>query len=46
VVEELIPGRDGKVCPLKLKMASSVLLKPIQRLHPLEIYGKGIPKPD
>jgi hypothetical protein len=44
VVEELIPGRDGEVCPLKLTTASSVLLRPIHRIYPLEIYDKGIPK--
>jgi hypothetical protein len=43
VVEELIPGRDGEVRLLKLKMASHVPLRPIQRIYPLEIYDKGIP---
>jgi len=37
VVEELIPGRDGEVRLVKLT-ASGVLLRPIQRFYPLEIY--------
>jgi len=44
VAEELIPGRDGEVRLLKLKTASHVLLSLIQRIYPLEIYDKGIPK--
>lgn len=44
VVEELIPGRDGEVHLLKLKTASRVLLRPIQRIFPLDIYDEGIPK--
>jgi hypothetical protein len=44
VAEELIPGRDGKVCLLKLKTASHVLLRPIQRIYPLDIYNGRIPK--
>lgn len=42
--EELIPGKDGKVRLLKLKMASRVLLRPIQRIYPLDIYDEGILK--
>jgi hypothetical protein len=41
---ELIPGRDGEVCPLKLTTASSVLPRPIQRIYPLEIYDKNLTK--
>jgi hypothetical protein len=44
VVEEFIPGRNGEVRLLKLKTASHVLLRPIQRIYPLEIYDEGIPK--
>jgi hypothetical protein len=44
VVEELIPGRDGEVHRLKLKMASRVLPRPIHRIYPLDIYNEGIPK--
>jgi hypothetical protein len=44
VAEELIPGRDGEVRLLKLKTASHVLVSLIQRIYPLEIYDKRIPK--
>ena len=45
VVEELIPGRDGKLGLMKLKTAFGLLLTPIHRIYPLEIYNKEIPKP-
>jgi len=32
VVEELIPGRDGEVWLVKLRTASGILLRPIQRV--------------
>jgi len=38
VVEELIPGRDGEVRLVKLRTASGVLLRPIQRVYPLEMH--------
>lgn len=41
MVEELITGRDGEVHLVKLKTASDVLLRPIQRVYALEIYEKG-----
>jgi len=41
VVEELIPGRDGKVRLVKLRTASGILLRPVQRIYPLEITMKG-----
>ena len=44
MAEELIPGKDGKVRLLKLRTASHVLLRPIQRIYPLDIYDEGIPK--
>jgi len=46
VVEELIPGRDGEVRLVKLRTASGVLLRPIQRVYPLEIYDEEPPKSD
>jgi len=46
VVEELIPGRDGEVRLVKLRTASGVLLRPIQRLYPLEIYEEELPISD
>lgn len=44
-VEKLIPGRDGKVRLVKLRTASSTLLRPVQRIYPLEIYDEGVPVP-
>jgi len=38
VIEELIPGRDGEVRLVRLRTASGVLLRPIQRVYPLEIH--------
>jgi hypothetical protein len=46
VVEELIPGRDGEVRLVKLRTALGVLLRPIQRVYPLEIYDEEPPKSD
>jgi hypothetical protein len=43
VVEELIPGRHGKVRLVKLRTASGILLRPVQRIYPLEIYDEGVP---
>ncbi|GFS79241.1 DUF5641 domain-containing protein [Nephila pilipes] len=37
---ELIPGRDGKIRAVKLKAQHGTVLRPIQRLYPLEIYSK------
>jgi len=42
VVEELIHGRDGKVRLVKLRTASGTLLRPVQRIYPLEIYDEGV----
>jgi hypothetical protein len=42
VVEELIHGRDGKVRLMKLRTAFGTLLRPVQRIYPLEIYGEGV----
>jgi hypothetical protein len=45
VVEELIPGRDKKVRLVKLRTASGILLRPVQRIYPLEIYDEGVTVP-
>jgi len=45
VVKELIPSRDGKVRLVKLRTASGILLRPVQRIYPLEIYDEGVPVP-
>ncbi|GBN68689.1 hypothetical protein AVEN_10876-1 [Araneus ventricosus] len=34
---ELIPGRDGKIRTVKLKTQHGTVLRPIQRIYPLEI---------
>ncbi|GFR30767.1 DUF5641 domain-containing protein [Trichonephila clavata] len=36
-VISLLPGRDGKVRTLKLKFNNSELIRPIQRVYPLEV---------
>jgi hypothetical protein len=46
VVEELIPGRDGEVRLVKLRTASGVLLRPIQRVYPLEMHEEEPLRPD
>jgi hypothetical protein len=43
MVEELIHGRDGKVRLVKIGTASGTLLRPVQRIYPLEIYDEGVP---
>ena len=45
VVEEFIPSGDGKVRLVKLRTASGILLRPVQRIYPLEIYDEGVPVP-
>ncbi|GFS97109.1 DUF5641 domain-containing protein [Nephila pilipes] len=37
---ELIPRRDGKIRTVKLKTQHGTVLRPIQRIYPLEIYSK------
>ena len=39
---ELFPGRDGKRCVAKAKLSTSTLLRPIQRLVPLEVYSQDV----
>ncbi|GFY52344.1 DUF5641 domain-containing protein [Trichonephila inaurata madagascariensis] len=34
---ELIPGRDGKICTVKLKTKHETVLRPVQRVYTLEI---------
>ncbi|GFW12611.1 hypothetical protein TNCV_818631 [Trichonephila clavipes] len=34
---ELIPGRDGKIRTVKLKTQHGTVLRPVQRVYPLEI---------
>ena len=34
---ELFPGKDGVVCTARVKTQNGVLLRPVQRLYPLEI---------
>ena len=46
VIEELIPGRDGEVRLVRLRTASRVLLRPIQRVYPLEIHDGEPRRPD
>jgi len=46
VVEELIPGRDGEVRLVKLRTASGVLLRPIQRVYTLEVHEEEPLRPD
>jgi hypothetical protein len=46
VVEETIPGRDGEVRLVRLRTASGVLLRPIQRVYPLEMYDEEVRRPD
>ncbi|GFX31470.1 uncharacterized protein TNCV_433111 [Trichonephila clavipes] len=38
-VIELIPGSDGKVRTLKLRCSNSEIIRPIQRVFPLEIQS-------
>ncbi|GFQ85554.1 hypothetical protein TNCT_444511, partial [Trichonephila clavata] len=34
---ELFPGRDGRTRLVKLKTGKGTLLRPVQRLYPLEV---------
>ena len=36
-VIELLPGSDGRSCVARIKTATGVLLRPVQRLVPLEL---------
>jgi hypothetical protein len=46
VVEEFIPGRYGEVWLVKLRKASGFLLRPIQRVYPLEMHEEELLRPD
>jgi hypothetical protein len=46
VIEELIPGRDGEVRLARLRTASGVLLRPVERVYPLEIHEEEPRGPD
>ncbi|XP_064650937.1 uncharacterized protein LOC135502212 [Lineus longissimus] len=39
VVTQLFPGRDGRVRSVELKTANGTLVRPVQRLHDLEVPG-------
>ncbi|GBM89270.1 hypothetical protein AVEN_180421-1 [Araneus ventricosus] len=39
---ELIPGKDGLVRTVKLKTQSSTLIRPVQRVFPLELSGNDL----
>ncbi|GFY35532.1 integrase catalytic domain-containing protein [Trichonephila clavipes] len=45
-VIELIPGRDGKVRTLKLRCSNSEIIRPIQRVFPLEIQSAEMGESD
>lgn len=42
---ELIPGADGKIRTAKVKTSKGILLRPLQRLYPLEIRNDDLPQP-
>lgn len=42
-VVELIPGKDGHVRTVKVKTQNGVLLRPIQRIFPLEMSNDNLP---
>ncbi|GFV93189.1 integrase catalytic domain-containing protein [Trichonephila clavipes] len=44
-VIKLIPGKDGLVRIVKLKTQSCTLIRPIQRVFPLEVSGNDITNP-
>ncbi|GFX68995.1 integrase catalytic domain-containing protein [Trichonephila clavipes] len=45
-VIEMIPGRDGKVRTLKLRCSNSEIIRPIQRVFPLEIQSAEVGESD
>jgi len=44
-VIEVHPGRDGEVRVVKVKTAGGILLRPVQRLYPLEVLEVEAEKP-
>ncbi|GFR17243.1 hypothetical protein TNCT_318041 [Trichonephila clavata] len=45
-VLELLPGRDGNIRTLKLKCGNAEIIRPVQRLFPLEIQPEELPIAD
>ncbi|GFQ71197.1 integrase_H2C2 domain-containing protein [Trichonephila clavata] len=45
-VLELLPGRDGNIRTLKLKCGNAEIIRPVQRLFPLEIRPEELPIAD
>ena len=41
LVTELIPGQDGRVRKVKLRTATGVIYRPIQRLYPTEVHHES-----
>ncbi|UYV82752.1 hypothetical protein LAZ67_22000735 [Cordylochernes scorpioides] len=39
-IEELIPGRDGKIRVARVKTKRGVLIRPIQKIYPLEVTSE------
>ena len=40
MIEKVFPGRDGIVRTAEVRTAKGTLIRPIQRLHSLEIYDR------
>ncbi|GFR15602.1 protein LTV1 [Trichonephila clavata] len=45
-VLELLPGRDGNIRTMKLKCGNAEMIRPVQRLFPLEIQPEELPIAD
>lgn len=43
VIDELLPGKDGKVRVVKVRTASGLLTRPLQRIFPLEVSQEQLP---
>ncbi|CAL8114380.1 unnamed protein product [Orchesella dallaii] len=43
-IEELIKGKDGQIRVVKVKTEDGMLLRPIQRIYPLETYEDDAPE--
>ncbi|XP_035228052.1 uncharacterized protein LOC118200221 [Stegodyphus dumicola] len=43
VIEELYPGRDGHVRVVKVKTPLGHLIRPVQKIYPLEVNSSGDP---
>lgn len=42
VINEMIPGKDGEIRLVRLRTATGELLRPIQRIYPLEIDSQDL----